>query len=129
MTIKKILIVEDESIIAVATMRKLLKLGYDVVGITANGRDAIRAAVLHRPDLVLMDIHIDGDFDGIDTARIIAVNPGCRILFFTSERDMEVLERARTVDSLGILFKPLNVREFNKAVELSASVAENGCSR
>ena len=67
----KVLIVEDERIIAKDIERGLISLGYDVVGVAQDSLEAISKVKSLRPDVVLMDVYIDGDIDGIETARII----------------------------------------------------------
>ena len=80
----RLLIVEDEAIVARDLQGRLKRLGYDVCGIVATGADAIAAAVQHRPDLVLMDIVLKGDMDGIEAAQVINRDHQIPIVFLTA---------------------------------------------
>ena len=113
----KILIVEDEQIIAANLQRNLTQLGYDVVGVAARTDEAVRLSGETSPDLVLMDIELEGKEDGIVAAAKIRSNWRIPIVFVTGNASEVVVDRARTVDPLGYLAKPFT------RTELSATVA------
>jgi CheY-like chemotaxis protein len=80
----RILIVEDEQIIAADLQNKLRRLGHEVIGTAIAGEDAIRMAEQVRPDLVLMDVQLDGAMSGTEAARIIRQRTGAQVIFITA---------------------------------------------
>ena len=96
MTPAKILIVEDARITAEDLRDILTELGYTVTGIVSTGADAIREAGRVSPDLVMMDIHIKGDMDGVVAARTIREPYAISVVYSTAHADSETLARART---------------------------------
>ncbi|EKP22244.1 response regulator receiver domain protein [Leptospira interrogans serovar Icterohaemorrhagiae str. Verdun HP] len=92
----KILVVEDEIIVAVNLGQKLKKLGYELVGITSSGEEAIQKAEENHPDLVLMDINIEGNLDGIETAEVLRNRFHTPVIYLTAYADESTLDRART---------------------------------
>lgn len=80
----RILIVEDEYIVAADLATKLIKLGYEVVGTAASGGEATQLAEQHRPDVVLMDIQLQGSMSGTEAAEVIRQKTGCPIIFVTA---------------------------------------------
>ena len=105
----KILVVEDEAIIAMEIESRLQNLGYEITSIVNNGNDAISKAEEDDPDLILMDIRIIGDKDGISTAELIRERFGIPVVFSTAYLDEERIERAKKLQSgLGrVLGNPL----------------------
>lgn len=114
----KILVVEDESIVALDIERGLKRIGYGIAGIVDNGRDAIRLAGETRPDLVLMDIQIKGDMDGIDTAQEIHRRFNIPVIFLTAYSDEATLQRAKLTEPFGYLLKPFEETELRTAIEV-----------
>ncbi len=108
----KLLIVEDEQIIALGLRKSLEKLGYDVVGIANSGEDAVRAALEKTPDLVLMDIILAGPMDGIEAARRIQADVDVPFIYLTANADPATVERARDTMPSGYLNKPVNERDL-----------------
>ncbi|KLO77910.1 PAS domain S-box protein [Leptospira interrogans serovar Muenchen] len=92
----KILVVEDEIIVAVNLGQKLKKLGYELVGITSSGEEAIQKAEENHPDLVLMDINIEGNLDGIETAEVLRNRFHTPVIYLTAYADESTLDRAGT---------------------------------
>ncbi len=90
----KILVVEDEIIVAVNLGQKLKKLGYELVGITSSGEEAIQKAEENHPDLVLMDINIEGNLDGIETAEVLRNRFHTPVIYLTAYADESTLDRA-----------------------------------
>lgn len=116
---KKILIVEDESIVAMALQKTLESFGYTVVGTVIRGTDAIRLATEAWPDLILMDIRIQGPMDGIETAERINAFYDIPVIFLTAYSDDETLSRAIKTRSYGFLTKPFNERELYSNIEMA----------
>ena len=113
----KTLIVEDERIIALDLEQRLLGLGYAVVGKAANGESAVQKARELRPDLVLMDIHLEGQMDGTQAARLIHDQLGTPIVFLTAYAEDDTLSRALTSQPFGYLVKPVGTRELNATLQ------------
>ncbi|MBE9183902.1 response regulator [Microcoleus sp. LEGE 07076] len=116
-----ILIVEDELLIAKNLSLKLEKLGYQIVGIVSSGADAIDRAVEMKPDLILMDIVIKGEIDGIETAAIINQKLDIPIIYTTAYADDETLQRAENTGSYGYLLKPFKERELHATIKIVLS--------
>ncbi|MEM9554462.1 MAG: sigma 54-interacting transcriptional regulator [Acidobacteriota bacterium] len=111
-----ILIVEDEAIVQAHLRRILERLGHRVVGATGRGEEALEIAARESPDLVLMDIRLAGDLDGIETALELRRTIGCSVVFLTAFADTETLERAGDAEAAGYLIKPFEVDEVRAAV-------------
>ena len=117
--VTSILIVEDEQIVAVDLESVLQTLGYQVVGTAPSGEEACRIASVSSPDLVLMDIRIDGPIDGIDTAREIRKTLDVPIVFLTAYTDQETLDRAKDIGPYGYLVKPYAERDLQATIEIA----------
>ena len=115
----KILIVEDELLIAKGLSRKLAKLGYTVVDIVSSGTKAIQRATEIKPDLILMDIVIKGDMDGIETAAKINENLGIPVVYLTAYADDQTLDRAEITGSYGYILKPFKERELHATIKMA----------
>lgn len=115
----KILIVEDELLIAQGLSRKLTKMGYTVVGIVSSGADAIQRVETEPPDLILMDIVIKGAIDGIETAAQIRARTNIPVIYVTAYADDETLERAGETGSYGYILKPFKEREIHAAIKMA----------
>jgi signal transduction histidine kinase len=116
-----ILIVEDELLIAKNLSHKLEKLGYQIADIVSSGADAIQRAGEIKPDLILMDIVIKGDIDGIETAAIIHQKLDIPIIYTTAYADDETLQRAENTGSYGYLLKPFKEREMHATIKIALS--------
>lgn len=117
----KLLIVEDELLIAEILSRKLKKLGYTVVDIVSSGELAIERARETEPDLILMDIVIEGDMDGIETAAKIHENQNIPIIYTTAYADDDTLDRAENTGSYGYILKPFKERELHACIKIALS--------
>lgn len=106
----RILIVEDEAITAMMLKQSLTTSGFEVLGVAATGEDAIIAAKKSQPDLVLMDIRLADDIDGITAA--VTINNNIPIIFMTAFVDKVTITRAREIRPVAILEKPLNMTEL-----------------
>ena len=112
----KILVVEDEALIAMDIKEKLVDMGYDVLKITDNGADAIKIAEELKPDIVLMDIVIKGSMDGIEAAEIIWEKFRIPSLFLTAYNSDSVIKRARKFNPIDFLLKPFDDNELQAAI-------------
>jgi CheY-like chemotaxis protein len=110
--VRHILIVEDERLIALDLQRRLTQLGYRVVGNVASGPQAITAAYQLQPDLVLMDIRLQGEMDGIEAAFHIQTERPTPIIYLTAYVDDSTIQRAQATSPWGFLRKPFHVRDL-----------------
>jgi len=115
----RILVVEDEIIVAMDIRRRLEKMGYGVVGNEVRGEEAIRTAFEARPDLILMDIKLKGEMDGITAAARIHDSLDTPIIFLTAYSDRPSLDRAKITEPFGYVLKPFEERELSIAVEMA----------
>jgi CheY-like chemotaxis protein len=119
----KILIVEDESIIAKDMQTILREAGYHVPHTASNSKDALKFTEELTPDLILMDVIIQGPVDGITTAQIISHLYDIPIIFLSAYSDRSTLDRARTVASFGYLLKPCDEKELLISVDFGLQKA------
>ena len=119
-----ILIVEDERIIALDLRQKLRRLGYDVPGVAHNGTDALSMAVELNPDLVLMDIVLEGDMDGIETARRMREHNDMPVIFVSACNDTSTRNRALEAGLCGFISKPVEAGELRACIESFLSRGE-----
>ncbi len=115
----KILVVEDEMIISMEIKQKLIAMGYVVTGQAITGESAIQKAGETQPDLVLMDIRLKGEMDGIAAAKRIIELYDLPIIFLTAHSDKATLESAISVSPSGYLLKPFKERELMTNIEMS----------
>jgi len=120
-TAARILIVEDEFAVAMELEDRLDHLGYEVVAHELRGREAIARAKETEPDLVLMDIRLDGRMDGIEAAQEIRSRLHVPVVFVTAYSDDETLERAKETAPFGYVIKPFEERELYAAIEVALS--------
>ncbi|HOX33343.1 MAG TPA: response regulator, partial [Spirochaetales bacterium] len=109
---ERILIVEDEKIIALDLQRRLERFGYSVVGMASDGMEAVALAKERAPDIILMDIMLAGGMDGIEAAGQIRDRYGVPVIFLTAYTDEKTLERAKEVEPFGYILKPFKEREL-----------------
>jgi PAS domain S-box-containing protein len=115
----KILIVEDENIVARDIALQLQELGYQPVGITDLAEEAIVLAGQLRPDLVLMDIQLAGEMDGISAAQAIRTQYGLPVVFLTAFSSDDTLARAKLAEPFGYILKPFSERELRTVLEMA----------
>jgi signal transduction histidine kinase len=115
----RILIVEDESIIALDIKTSLQDAGYQVLGVASSGEEAIALAQGQNPDLILMDIRLRGPMDGIEAAAYIQVQHPCPVVFLTAHADKQTLERAKLTDPFGYLTKPFEDHSLMTTIEIA----------
>lgn len=114
----KIMIVEDESIVAYDIQRRLLKLGYNVVAACASGEDALAHIPRVSPDLILMDIMLEGELNGIQTAERIHREFDIPVIFLTAYADEKTLHAAKLTEPYGYVLKPFEERELHSNIEM-----------
>lgn len=115
----KILIAEDESIIARDIAKTLQKLFYNVVGISRNGRDVVMKAAELRPHLILMDINLEGETSGIDAAHEIMSKFNIPVVYLTAFADNDTLQKAKITEPLGYILKPYDDRTLYTTIEMA----------
>jgi two-component system, response regulator PdtaR len=115
----RILIVEDEAIIAADLQRRLSRLGCEVVGTAASGEDAVRLATALKPELILMDINLRGEMDGTQTAEQVRTQLQLPVIYLTASSDATVVKRAKLTDAFGYLLKPLDERLLHITIEMA----------
>lgn len=115
----RILIVEDQSIVAHDLQHRLQALGYEVVGPAHTATDALELAASRRPGLVLMDIHLPGDMDGIQAAIAFREQYRIPVVFLTAFTEESTLQRAKTAEPYGYVVKPFEDRELRAALEVA----------
>lgn len=119
MSRKSLLIVEDEVLVARDIKSRLLKMGYDVVDIAAKGSEAVEKAITLKPDLVLMDIHLRDEMDGVEAALKIRQTYDVPIIFCTAYSNEHTLERAKISEPYGYVLKPFDNRELEINIEIA----------
>ena len=117
----RILVVEDEGVVGRDVQNTLVQLGYVVPDVARTGEDALELVGRVEPDLVLMDIRLSGQMDGIETAARIKVEHGAPVIFLTALADQETIARAKATEPYGYLLKPFNDRELQSTVEMAVS--------
>jgi signal transduction histidine kinase len=113
----RLLIVEDERLVAMSLRRQLSALGYEVVQSVSTGEAAIAAAERLQPDLVLMDIRLEGVLDGIEAAAEIRKYRNLPIVYLTAFSNTDILERAKVTEPFGYILKPFGERELHVVIE------------
>lgn len=116
----KILIVEDEMLIAANIAMQLESIGYEVVGIVPRGIEAVNSAKLDKPDLVLMDINLKGEMDGIETAIAMQKLAKMPIIYLTANSDEAHFNRAKATNPYAFISKPFKKLDLQHAIELAA---------
>ncbi len=115
----KIILVEDEYVIAMEIQDRLEKLGYDVCATIPSGEKAVEKIKDLQPDLVIMDIMLEGNMDGIETAEQIQNIMDIPVVYLTAYSDKETLERAKITQPFGYIIKPLEERELHSNIEIA----------
>ena len=117
MTKTRILVVEDERIIAMDIQDRLRRWGYDVPEIAASGEEALRKTERIQPNLVLMDIKLQGNMDGIEVAKKIQKRFSIPIIYVTAYADETTMSRVKKTEPYGIILKPFGERELHSTIE------------
>ncbi len=119
MSNSKILVVEDEIIVAADLKNKLEKMGYTIIDTATTGHDAVKKSGETKPDLVLMDIMLKGEMDGIDAAQQIRDLYDIPIVYLTAYFDDETLERAKVTEPFGYVLKPFDDMGIQSVIEMA----------
>ena len=115
----KVLIVEDENIIAIDIKASLQKLGCKVTGIVSKGEKAIQQVEHEKPDIILMDISLAGELDGIQATEIISRKYNIPVIYLTALTDDETLKRARVTEPFGYILKPFDERGLRTTIDMA----------
>ncbi len=115
----KILIVEDENIIALNIKKKLKSFGYAVPAIVSTGEEAVKMAEIISPDLILMDIMLKGDMDGVKAAEEIKKRFSIPVIYLTAYSDDKVLDRAKVTEPYGYIVKPFKAIDLRSNIEMA----------
>ena len=115
----KVLVVEDERVVAKDLVLTLEGMGYDVIGNAASRDEAIAVCAQQVPDIVLMDIRIKGPIDGIDTAQELLDLYGLNVIYLTAHADVASIDRAKRTRPHAYLLKPVKAGELQGAIEIA----------
>jgi len=114
----KIMVVDDEAVIAMQLKERLTSMGYEVVGSAFSGEEAVEMAGGLKPDIILMDIVMEGKLDGIDASEIIKKELGIPVIFLTAYADDDFIKRAKNVKPFGYILKPFQEDQIKAAIEI-----------
>ncbi|HPE70103.1 MAG TPA: response regulator [Thermotogota bacterium] len=114
----RVMIVEDEHIVAMSTKLILESGGYSVCSVTPRGEDAVELAGKQLPDIILMDIRLEGEMDGIEASRLIRESHDIPIIYTTAYADEQTINQAKQTVPYGYIIKPFNKREILKTIEI-----------
>ncbi len=115
----KIMIVEDEALVARDIKSSLTNFGYEVCAMVSSGEDAIRMAAEKMPDLIMMDIMLKGNIDGIQAADEIRRRFNIPVVYLTAYTDEDTIRRAKISEAFGYLLKPFEERELRTTIEMA----------
>ncbi len=115
---KRVLIVEDDMIISLVIENMVKELGHEVVGKATSGDEAIRLAAAESPDLVLMDIRLKGEMDGIEAVTEIKQQIETSVIYLTGNSDRVNYERARETEFIDLITKPFTISDLTRSLEL-----------
>ena len=122
---KKIMIVEDEMLIAMGYAAALINASFDVPNVIINtGEEAVKTILSVNPDLVLMDINLKGEIDGIDAAKQILKKKNVPIIFMSGNDDAETKKRALSINPAGYLNKPINQKKMIAQIRIILTLQE-----
>jgi AmiR/NasT family two-component response regulator len=117
----RILVVEDELVVALDIQTRLIRMGYEVAGRCSTGEDAVPLAVETKPDLVLMDILLAGKLNGIAAARQIRSRIDLPVVFLTAYSDDATLRLAKLAEPFAYIVKPFDERTLKATIEITLS--------
>jgi len=115
----KVLIVEDEVIVAKDIGDTLLSLGYSITGTAASGEEAVELTESTAPDIVLMDIMLEGELDGTEASEIIRLRFNIPVIFLTAYSNEKTLQRAKTTNPYGYILKPFQETDLYTTIEIA----------
>lgn len=114
-----VLVVEDESIVSKDIQHSLKKLGYNVVGAASTGERAFELAASEKPDIILMDIMLKGDINGIETASRVKEELQIPVIYLTAYADESTLEKAKVTEPYGYIIKPFKEVDLHTSIEMA----------
>ncbi|MDZ7715702.1 MAG: response regulator [Balneolaceae bacterium] len=117
---KKILIVEDELIIALTIEKMVQRLGHQVVGTVTSGEQAVNLVLENTPDLILMDIRLQGELDGIETMEEIRKQTNTPVIYITGNTDEQNKNRVKESDYLAFLTKPISIHDLDQSFNFAS---------
>ena len=124
----RVLVVDDESLIAMALNDQLEYLGHEVVATASTGLEAIELAEEHQPDLILMDVYLGGGIDGLEAAEQINASRATAIVILTGFPDKALVERGRECGVVAHLLKPIDIGDLKRAVDAGWKEFQRGQS-
>jgi CheY-like chemotaxis protein len=116
---KRIMVVEDEGVTAMMISSSLVEMGYSVIASEFSGEEAVKKAEEDRPDLIVMDIVLDGEMDGIEAAGEIQSRFRIPVVYLTAHTSDAILKRIKKTEPFGHIIKPFNDRELHAAIEIA----------
>jgi CheY-like chemotaxis protein len=117
----RILVVEDEELVAIAIKKCLEGFGYEVPCVVASGEEAVKKTAALEADLVLMDINLQGEMNGIDAAALTKDSTRVPVIYLTAYSDADTLERAKVTEPYGFILKPFEERALEATVKMALS--------
>jgi len=120
---KAVLIVEDEPLIAMGLSAQIEDMGVEVCATADTADGAVAQARMHRPAIILMDVRLRGEKDGIDAAQVIHDSVGSKIIFITGSREQRTIDRIRQDHPFATLFKPVSDRQLQATVKEAMQAA------
>jgi two-component system, response regulator PdtaR len=124
----RVLVVDDHAIIAAGIACLLRELGHRVVAIVGTGEEAISSAERHKPDLIVMDVRLDGDVNGIEAALEIRKRLGIRSILFSGYLDRETRERATVAEPIAFVDKTASQADLARVINSAAAASPNADS-
>jgi len=121
--VQRVLIVEDDMIISLVMEKMLTRLGHKILDKVVTGEEAIERAKELRPDIILMDIRLNGEIDGIDAMREIQKKSPIPVVYVTGNTDQQSRDRAEATDYVDFLIKPISQNELDRSLNKSFKLA------
>ncbi|HNU52741.1 MAG TPA: ATP-binding protein [Verrucomicrobiota bacterium] len=115
----RVMIVEDDAIVAAHLRRVMEQMGFEVAGLVATGKEAVQVAGAEKPDVILMDINLRGDVNGLQAAEKIHEQHGIPVIYLTAYADEAVVEQAKRTQPYGYLTKPVRDKELRASLEMA----------
>ena len=122
-----VLVVDDEFLIADAFCMQVEDMGMAVCGTAATADEAVAQAETHRPSIVLMDVRLRGDKDGVDAALVIHRTVGSKVIFITGSREQATIARIQLAQPFAVLFKPVSDLQLRNAIEAAIGQDRQPC--
>lgn len=115
----RILIVDDDELVSLSLCKHIERMGHHVCGIVSSSEDTLNAITSAKPDLILMDIMLDGQLNGIEIAELVLERYNLPIIYLTANSDSETVERAKTTSPFGYLIKPIDENTLRVSIEMA----------